>query len=39
MAQEINGYHVKMLQAMSNVLKTGVNSWDGVYVGANELNL
>ncbi|MGN1002504.1 MAG: S-layer homology domain-containing protein [Oscillospiraceae bacterium] len=38
MATEINGYHIKMLLAMTNILETGVNNWDGAYVSAAELN-
>lgn len=38
LANEINGYHTQMLQAMKTVLEGGQNPWDGVYVDAYTLN-
>lgn len=38
-ANEIRGYHVKMLQAIVTILESGRNPWDGVYVDASILNL
>lgn len=38
LANEINGYHMQMLQAMKTVLEGKQNPWNGVYVTANTLN-
>lgn len=38
LAQEVSGYHVKMLQAMGEALTSGVNPWDGTFVDATTLN-
>lgn len=38
LANEINGLHTQMLQAMKTVLEGGQNPWSGVYVDASTLN-
>lgn len=39
MSNEVRGHHIQMLSAMSNVLKGGANTFDGVFVNATTLNL
>ena len=39
LANEVLGHHMKMLSAMSSILKGGSNTYDGVYVDAATLNL
>lgn len=38
LANEIIGYHTKMLQAMKAVLESGQNTWSGIYVDATTLS-
>ena len=35
---EVDGNLIRMMKAMSDVLKTGNNTWNGVFVDANTLN-